>query len=843
MYAWLFRCNCVQSSLAVAGSCAAFAISGFASLGGFTARCAQAQLRGLVVDSVGAQPIAVATVNVGDAAASPTSAPVAKVRTAEDGTFRVDGLRPGRYRVLVRALGFAHRGYDITVGADRAPVDVGRIALSRVATTLDKVEVQEEERAITLAPDRNSYSTKQLSAASSGGTAIDVLRAVPAVEVDGDNNVALRGNANVVVQINGRPSPLRGQQLGNYLAQLPANLLARVEVATNPSSKNDPDGGAGIINLVLQQRADLGRSGGLTFGTATTGLASLSGTLARQQGSSTESASISIFRERRPTDGYVDRLGPPGSTSTALLATTDGYTEPLYVTFTLRGERKIGSRQTLAADAVLSGGRFRSGTDAAYTALDGGGDLAARFLQRTAIQNGSVSGDYALAWRRTTDPVRNHGSVEIRFNESQNRSRNLLGVIPIDGDAGVFGVRAARDASASRIPTWRLQTDWTHPLLKLSKVEFGAVGIARRSASSFERTLADTTLLPDGTANNTLAYREHVVAAYGVLSGRARRFELQGGLRLEGAATRFDLVALDTVLGTIDFGGRTRFDNRYRSVFPSGTVSYRIDPATQIKATYARRISRPDPMQLNPTPWRQDALNVFQGNPALRPEYTDAWELGYQVTRKWGFVQLSPYFRRTPDAIRYVRLVDSAGVARGTFANVAINRSWGTDLNLSVRAGRLTYFGGASGFRSRTDAPGLAEAFSISAVGWTARGNATWRLTKLLDVQAFTFYRPSMLTESGLQRAFATTNLALQRKLRGDRATLTLRAVDPFNTMAWGIRTTTGEVVQATGLRLGARALGVTFNYSFGQPPRMRPSRDEGSMVPAGMPGTGSPPA
>ncbi len=148
-----------------------------------------------------------------------------------------------------------------------------------MAAQLTTVEVQADRSTESLAPDRNSYTVKDMPA-TAGGTAVDVLRNVPAVEVDGDNNVSLRGNGNVVVQINGRVSPMRGQQLGNFLAQLPANMVAKTEVVSNPSAKNDPEGLGGIVNIVLKQQADLGTSGGFTGGGGSTGQVNVSGNLA-----------------------------------------------------------------------------------------------------------------------------------------------------------------------------------------------------------------------------------------------------------------------------------------------------------------------------------------------------------------------------------------------------------------------------------------------------------------------------------------------------------------------------------------------------------------------------------
>ncbi|HET9004283.1 MAG TPA: carboxypeptidase-like regulatory domain-containing protein, partial [Gemmatimonadaceae bacterium] len=142
-----------------------------------------------------------------------------------DGSFRVNGLAPGRYIVRFRAIGFApFFRNDVVISATEPVVNLGVLAIASIPVTLETQAVVAERPDVVLAPDRNSYAVKNMTTAS-GGTAVDALRNVPSVEVDESNNVSLRGNTNVVVQINGRPTPMKGQQLGNFLAQLPASAV------------------------------------------------------------------------------------------------------------------------------------------------------------------------------------------------------------------------------------------------------------------------------------------------------------------------------------------------------------------------------------------------------------------------------------------------------------------------------------------------------------------------------------------------------------------------------------------------------------------------------------------
>ncbi|GJG86339.1 TonB-dependent receptor [Gemmatimonadetes bacterium T265] len=802
------------------------------------------ELRGTVVAAVSGQPVASASVAVrrvaggGGAASGGADTALAGGATARaDGTFRVERLRPGRYTLRVRALGYAPLVRAVTVPDAGGPVDLGRLALATVAAQLGGVKVEGQQEQATLAPDRNTFQTKDLPAAA-GGTAIDVLRNVPQVEVDTDNNVSVRGNQNVTVQINGRPTPLKGQQLGNYLAQLPANLVAKVDVVTNPSAKNDPDGQAGIINITLTQRTDLGTSGGVQASTSTTGLVNLNGNVGRQQGPWTGFASYGFFHDNRHSSGTSDQFNG-GDVPSTLASTLTGRQRPQFHSATLRGEYKLAEHDALAADVVFNTGAFRRTSDAAYVAADAFGTPTARYAQFTSSRYPSTTGDYALAYRHTVDPEKNALSVELRLNDAQPGFDSQI--VPQSvattqaATAPAAGV-PTRTTERERTPTWRFQTDWTRGLGANTKLEAGLLGIRRRQSAAFSAAADSGAGYADlAGQDNAFTYHENVASVYSVLTQKAGPWQFQGGLRLEQATTRFDLAA-----ATAGAEGQ-HFDNGYKSAFPSALVAYNLDPTQQVKASYSRRINRPDPSQLNPFVERQDAYSIFQGNPTLRPEYTDSYELGYQRSFAKGSLQISPYYRHTPHAVRYIRTVDTAGVTRATFANVALSTSYGTDLNGTLRLARFTLFGGGSVFGVSTDAHNVTPDVSFRGAGWNARGNATFKATPLVDLQAFVFYRAPQAVEGGRMRGFTWNSLALKRKLGGDQTTLTLSAQDPFNLVAFGMRTVNGPLVLTTDQHFGARSLRVSFNHTFGKPPQFRPqTNDAGEQQPQG--GGGGPP-
>jgi outer membrane receptor protein involved in Fe transport len=748
-----------------------------------------------------------------------------------DGTFRIEHLRPGRYTLRVRALGYTPLTRSgIVVAAEHPIVDVGTLSLSVFATQLAAQEVTAERADVVLAPDRNVYSTKNMTAAS-GGTAVDVLRNVPSVEVDASNQVSLRGNQNVVVQINGRPSPLKGEQLGNFLAQLPASMVKHVEVSTNPSAKNDPEGTAGIINIVLNQDAEVGLSGGVTLGTGTTGQANASGNIGRQAGPLTVFLSYGLFHNDQQMGGRTDQTNLTIPTPAFVRSRIDGSSQPLWQNASFRSEYRFSKIDALSFDAMVSGGQFASDNASYFSDLDTSGQIVGLFDEFTNSHSRSSNQDYDLGFDHQGGPRARTFSTELRVTRSQQSGENDMYGVVRQGDAstGAEAIPAEHDRTTSGAPSWSLKADYSQPLGTQAKLETGVKGILRHNTNDFTAAYLDSAsgqYLTDASRATAFDYREQIGAGYALLSQKVGKVQAQGGVRLEEAATQFKLPG-----GTPN---ADRFDNRYASAFPSGILSYNFSDLRSLKLSYSRRISRPNPYQLSPVEYRQESRAIFHGNPSLRPEYTDAVELGFQESRSWGTVQVTPYLRHTAHAVRYIRTVDTTGVTVSTFDNVASSLQTGTDLNLTYHGGPLMIFSGGSVYRYQSDAGNIAGGnFSTRTSVWSARLNATWKLSAALDASAMANYRSAMATEGGSVRAFVFSNVGLRYKLWHDKGSLTLRVTDPFGLMNWGGVTANPEVIQYTVRSFGARGIFLTFSRNFGEQLKLRPKQPDAPEAPA----------
>ena len=748
---------------------------------------------------------------------------------AEDGTFRIQGLRPGTYYLRVSGIGFTPLNTpEFTIDPAAPTANLGSIKLARVSVTLQSVQITGEKPTMVIEPDRYTYRAKDVAPAASNAS--DVLQATPSVEVDGDGKVSLRGNENVAIQINGRPSPIRGPQLAAYLKQIPANIVERIEVVPNPSAKYDPEGMAGIINIVLKANTDLGLSGGLNTGFATASRFNSGANVGYQQGAMTLFGTYGFNADDRAIVGLNDRqrFDPSGSTLDFQNQDIDGRTKNGGHNFTGNIDYKLTDKDVLSNSLTVN---RRHGNDAAlagYQDLDANQTFVDRYVMDRNTQSRGLTWDNSLSWKHTIQPRTNELSTEVRYNRSRDESNLLLWREPQNPDGSSSGAPFQGETDNTNGVTRQLtaQADYTRPLWGKSKLESGVKETDRWLDQDF---LVYKDALGSGNwalsnLSNQFNFNDQVHAGYGVLSQSVGKFDLQAGLRAEWASRNFDLANAQS------------FPYNYHSLFPSGVIMYKPSEQSQLKLSYSRRIRRPGTQELNPFPVFFDQQNVFIGNPRLNPEYTDAIEVGLSKSGQLGSIQLSPFYRHTTDVIRVdintADTVDGREVTSVSFKNLDKSNSWGTDLNGSLRLGpKLNAFGGFNIFKLVTDG-GSQSALSSNAVTWSYRLNATTQLNPTVILQANYFYRAPVTIEKGRFSSMQMTNITLRKKIDGDNMSVAVRFQDPFNTMKFRIQAGDDNLEQITARRFGVRATYFTFQWNYGKPPKVRLPQQEQAPAP-----------
>ena len=775
------------------------------------------QIRGKLVDAESGAAIGAASVSVRNA----NGVLVAGAIASQDGSFTIEGLRPGKYTLRYTMIGYAiENSQPLEVTAASPKHMVGSIRLTRQAVEGAAVEAT-AERALIIQPDRNAYRVKDVAPAATNAS--DVLENVPSVQVDPDGKVSLRGNENVVVQINGRPTPITGTQLAGYLKALPANTIERVEVIPNPSAKQDPEGMAGIINIVMKQGVELGTSGGINAMGATTGSYNLNGNVGHQKGPLALFATYGFNNQKRTTVGLNDLTrfttgGLPRSYSEQDYDQTNAFWSH---NVSVNADYTINKKDVLLATVQANRRNMDEGSTLDYDELDGNRTLVDEYLR---LNNGDENAnliDGSLSFRRTTpatkDVQKREFIAEVRANRAHDWDTSKLFRESLSGQ--ITDVETNDDDVL--VNNFTGQVDFTRGMGRTAKLETGFKINARLIDRDFivmKDVEGDGSFVPSNLSNE-LAFDEYINAAYAVFSGTSKKLNWQAGLRAEYATRDFSLIATDET-----------FSHDYASLYPSGLLQYRLNDKSTAKVSYSRRVRRPGTQELNPFPNFFDLNNVFLGNPNLDPEYTDALEFSYQRSGSVGTLQISPFYRHTTNIIRVV--INTSDTIQGrevtsiNFSNLDHSNSWGADLNGQFRLSKA--FNGMAAFnvfKMVTDG-GSTSVVGSNAINWRMNFNGNYVVSPATTVIGQYMYQAPMKIEGGEFAARQMANLSVRQKV-GTSSFVTVRVADPFNTMRFRVSAGDDNVQQLTDRKFNSRALFINYQWNFGQQPKMKARTQE----------------
>lgn len=765
-------------------------------------------LMGTLVDATSGRPLQTAPVELRAAA---DSSLVAGALTDAAGRFRMEGLPAGTYFVRATMLGYAPAYVPEVAVAPGAVRQLGPVRLETQAVVLDGIEVTAERATVRMEVDRTVFNARNLPSAA-GGSATDVLRNVPGVDVDADGQVSVRGSTDVVIQVNGRPAPFRGDALALFLKQLPAGTVDRVEVVPNPAAKYDPEGMSGIVNIVLRENTDLGLSAALTVAGSSADRFNGSGTVGFQQGRLNLAGMYAVNSDLRQPTGAMERLNlaGPGAGET-VFQDSRGRQESLGNSLMGSVDFKVRPATTLSLQASGSA----SGNDALtvndFRLLPGSPQGGRAWASATGSERELRSGDLVLGLRHVPARGRSEVALEARLVGSSDLSEARY------GDSSLATLRErTRNETANREGS--LQLDVTRTLAGI-KLESGA----RAEERTIDTELARVPALeaPTGGVANAFDYQTRIYAAYAQAARGIGPVSLQAGVRVEHADTRFDL----TTVGE-------RYDNRYTSLYPSASALLAIGEGRSVRFGFSRRVQRPRTGQLNPFPLQEDSLSLMVGNPSLLPQYTNAFDVTFQATGRAGTLQVAPFRRVTTNLIRHYKTVDPAtGVSTTTFRNFDRSAQWGVDLTATGRlGGRLSGMLGTNLAQVSTSAQNLQAGLTSNAVSWSVRSNASFRLAAATELQGFVMYRAPMKIEQGRMRSFMVSNVSLRQRILDGKGDVTLRVSDPLGKMSFGFYTADELHEQDFRRNIDARQVTLSLSYAFGRPPRMRQAQQQDDM-------------
>jgi outer membrane receptor protein involved in Fe transport len=611
-------------------------------------------------------------------------------------------------------------------------------------------------------PDRTSFNVSN-DLQVQNGTLADALRAVPGVEVDLQGNVSLRGDPGVTILVDGRPSAmLRGDNRGDVILSMPAGRIERVEVMTNPSAANSPEGSGGIINLVSRQvrknmttgtvRATLGGEGrgALSLsGSHNAGALTLTGEVGYRRFSG-EAEAVQLRSRLDPATGtFVDsRLESELDNSNGFANARVGL------------EYDLDKKNRLSSELSYRDGRAEVDRDDLFEAAN----PALSYARAAEIHLRQRGPSARASWRRTL-PGKDHEFVADVEVERGRLSREVEGVTDFAG-APDF---AERIRNAGRRADDNFKLDYKRRLGSESTLNLGYQGSFQRNEFEYSGARGPTfaTLAPVAGLTNSFDYDLTIHALFGTFLFPVGKLDAQAGLRLEQVETDLEQVT-DAV----------RFENDYFRVYPTLHLGYELSKREQLKASYSRRIQRPSPQDLNPYTFYIDPQNLRRGNPALRPEVTDSVELGWQRRKSGDFLSLTGFYRRSRGGVTDIISDLGGGVFLTSRANLATAERAGLEAVANGKLSKtLSYNASATFLWNAIDSRTGGVSSRRSGTTGTARVNLSWQPTKKDFFQLNAAYSGRQLLPQGYRSSGPILNLGYRRKV-SDKISLLVTGQD-----------------------------------------------------------------
>ena len=613
-----------------------------------------------------------------------------------------------------------------------ADKDLGNIKMEADATDLGNVTVTSSSKPqFELGIDRKIFNVDK-NLVSTGQTATEIMKNIPSLNVDIDGNVTLR-NATPTIFIDNRPTTLT-------LDQIPADIIEKVELITNPGAKYDASGGnAGILNIVLKKNKKTGYNGGIRTGVDSRGKLNLGGDLNLRQNKINITLSGNYNQRKSLSEGITDRnnlLTIPSLVHNVTNGTSTGY-----FAFMRGGvDYLIDNRNTFSVAGNYVKGSFDNDqsqhVDSTIKSVLSNYNIIST-TSHMLFENSGAQLSYKHNFAKNGHDI----SADFNYNSSNNNNSNNIGTQTYNLDNSKRGNALLQQTLGSgNSKNYTFQLDYENPISEDSKLEAGARTAIRDNANVSDQYRYDYTsnsylLVP--SISNKYKFHDVVSAAYATYSFKVRRWSYQLGLRAESSSYT------GTLLNAKGIDSSTFKVSYPLSLFPSAFITYKIDDKQDFQLNYSRRVNRPNFFQLMPFPDYSDPQNINIGNAGLKPEFTNSFEVSYNNAYTKGANFLATvFFKHTTDLITRYVYRDKNGLTSGdsayfnTYINADYSYSYGLELTNKMAVTKwwdLTL--NVNLFNSKINATIPGQSLSNSLVSWFGKMNSTFKVAKGWSVQ------------------------------------------------------------------------------------------------------------
>ena len=766
------------------------------------------EVYGTVVDSVSGIPIPYASISIVN---SRSNTILTGGITDDEGAFHVKEIALGRHKIVVQYIGYEKKELGpynfLPFGKNQTEYNLDKISMSQTTLQMEGVEVEGERPLFVQTAEKRVFNVEKNSL-STGGSAIDALRQVPGVEVDPDDNISLRGNTKVNLMIDGKPSSIAGGDIKSLLQSVPASNIADIEVMTNPGAKYDPEGMAGIINIVLKENRFAGLNGNVNSGGDTQGGTNFSGQVNFRNTKFNSFINLGLNDRVWNSDGTSYRKMEFQEFENILNQSYDSKSNGPNLFVKTGGEYFIDPTQSLGLSFTVSDGKKYRDNDN-YTYDKGPGE--SRYI-RVSDSDGDRGGyDFNLNYDKKFKDPKHKLTSYLRLSDGVNQGADEYKNTEWKDFEDFFeDADEARNGQDGSNTGFDFQVDYVRPFESGSKLELGFSSKNndrndKQTAEVFDYSLNQ--FVNDNEFSNDFNFNETVNAAYLQYGGSYWFIGYNAGLRYEMVNMASDLKSNPEV-----------FKKDYNSFYPSLSFTLGAPQFIQLQASYSRRVRRPKGRQLNPFISRQDERNYRSGNPFLDPEYTDSYEINFSRFSRGLSLSFGTYYRNTTDEITRHKEVNQDGTSLATYENIGSKQTKGFEYNIVGSLGkkmRLIFGGNTYWDDVNTDLYG--DVYDKTSRTNNFRVTSTYNVLPQTELSFFMFHQPKKSIPIGTFNAMTWSSVSVKQKLMDERLNLTLNVSDPFAMSGFGFSLQNDSWVQESIRNFSSRTVRLTLEYRFGK--------------------------
>jgi outer membrane receptor protein involved in Fe transport len=744
--------------------------------------------------------------------------------STDSGDFTVKNLAPATYTVEITYMGYQTKTLSATLTESNKNAALGTIALTEAATQLDEVNIVKEVSTIEQKIDRKVITVGR-DLTTAGATASEIMNNIPSVNVDQDGNISLRGNTNVRVLVDGRPTNIDAATL---LKQIPSTSIKKIELITNPSAKYNPEGMSGIINIVLHKNANDGFNGsfnsGITFGKTPkfnnsldanyrTGKVNFFGNIGSNFGEYFNGGAIKRedIGSRNDIDVINDNQGILGKIGMDYYIndfnTLSVYTNQNYGKGTATIDNNIFYPETSGLDNIF---------------------------QHSYLDSDNHNNSYNLAFKHKFKKEGHTLDFESNYNDSKETQ-----FVDYDTTTG-SAVSYYKDDVIDKRENFTANLDYVNPINDKSTLELGAE--ARLIGS--DNTYSTTRPLPNPALQNSVyTYDMYIYSGYATWGQKFDKWSYQLGARFESYRAEANFNR-----------GESTFEDDYFTLYPSAYLTYNVSEQGMLQLSYSRRVDRPSLDQTKPIREFSTPLLTSLGNPELEPQFTNSVEVNY--TRMFGqgsSITGGVFYRLIDNEINRIfypdETTDNTQDQIMSFDNFNNNTSYGFEVSANYKIAKWWDIQPAIDFSSISQqgvvsvlAPGSDTDYEfvskkVDVNAFNARLNSNFKVNSRLSLNLFGFYRGPVNGVQGNSKEMYKIDSGARYTLLDNKMTLSLRYSDMFKTMRYGF-SGQNPFPQSGEFRWESRTVYFGINYLFGSGKNramQRRQRDDNTSQQGGM--------